>query len=194
MEWGRGMESMRPAYRRCVPLAALLLLLALAACGSGASTTNTFAPTPGAARPPAPAHVPSGWAVAYGPHFSIAHPADWVESRDFTPASSATAGAARTRVWLSPPGGRQTLLIAEDDNADSEAIQSGCAIDQKATVAGLRVSTFTTEGGARNFGFYSDNGTIYTLVYLDPSDSPAVRRQEDAIFATFHPEFASPAC
>ena len=187
---------MRPGYRRRAPLTALLLLLllALAACGSGGGSTGTLSPTPGAAHPPAPAHVPAGWAVAYGPHFSIAHPADWVESRDFTPASPATAGAARTRVWLSPPGGRQTLLIAEDDNADSEAIQSGCAIDQKTTVAGLRVSTFTTEGGTRNLGFYSDNGTIYTLVYLDPSDPPAVRRQEDAIFATFRPEFASPAC
>ncbi len=186
---------MRPAYQRRVPLATLLLLLlALAACASGGASTGALSPTPGTAHPPAPAHVPAGWAVAYGPHFSIAHPADWVESRDFTPASSATAGASRTRVWLSPPGGRQTLLISEDDNADSEAIQSGCAIDRKATIAGLRVSAFRTEGGARNLGFYSDNGTIYTLVYLDPSDPPAMQRQEDAIFDTFRPEFASPAC
>lgn len=194
------MRSCHP-YHGLPPVHVFLLgvatVLAFGACalpGSGArpaigrSTSST-------AHPPTPTNVPRGWIVVYGPHFSVAHPPDWTVTTDFaTHISQANPAATRTRLWLAPTGGTPVLLVAEEDNADSDTIQAGCASGSPATIANLPVQSFTTEGGARNFSFYSDNGAVYTLVYLNAADPASLVTQENAIVATFRPEFTSPAC
>jgi hypothetical protein len=188
----------------------LCVVVGVSACGgngvSGAGAAATTSPTHAAtptvgsaptAGPPTPTNVPVGWQVYAGPHFTIAYPSGWTASA-FPQANSTPARPNVTYALTAPGGGSSgSVSVNEQDGWDDASIQSDfCPPDpQMVTLAGLQMQYQTGAGGAgRAWLFVTNTGTVYSLATADGYASPGVQTLDNAVLATFRPEYVTPGC
>lgn len=95
------------------------------------------------------------------------------------------------------PNGVSLVSIGETDNIDAATIQSDFCAGQATivTLAGLPMRYQVNSGGVnRSWEFVTSQGTVYGLTTTDGNQSADVQAQDQAILATFLPEYTTPAC
>jgi hypothetical protein len=177
--------------------ALLLAVCVLAACGlsttsdAGAGITPTATP----AGPPTPTNVPAGWQVYSGPHFAMAHPADWGVGT-FVQGGS-TPQQPIVNYAFHPSGGGGPSVV-ESDNIDAATIQNtychNTSAEPTVTLAGLSMRYSTSaQGTVRNWVFIADKGTVYQLL-APTNEGKDAQALDDAVLATFRAQYTTPGC
>lgn len=144
---------------------------------------------------PTPTNVPAGWQVYVGPHFSIAYPAGWSVSPN--PQGDNSPSHPHVVYGLTMPDGVSLVSIGETDNVDPATIQSDFCGPQgsRVTLAGLPMRYQVDNSGVnRGWEFGTTQGTVYELATTDGNKSADIQAQDQAILATFRPEYTTPAC
>lgn len=165
-----------------------------------ATSTATMPPSPMATAIPAgsaptPTNVPTGWQVYVGPHFSIAYPAGWSVSPN--PQADNSPSHPNVVYALAMPDGTSHVSIGETDNVDAATIQSDFCGSQgsRVTLAGLPMRYQVDSSGVnRSWEFVTTLGTVYGLTTIDGNKGADIQQQDQAILATFRPEYTTPAC
>ncbi len=209
--------AVRRHYSRFLAMSSCLRLICavifascvVAGCSSGPSvakatptvtSTSTTLPSPvpttiPAGSAPTPTDVPAGWQVYVGPHFSVAYPAGWTVSPN--PQGDNSPSHPNVVYALAMPDGTGHVSIGETDNVDAATIQSDFCAGQATivTLAGLPMRYQVNSGGVnRSWEFVTTQGTVYGLTTTDGNQSASSQAQDQAILATFTPEYTTPAC
>ena len=95
------------------------------------------------------------------------------------------------------PDGVSLVSIGETDNVDPATIQSDFCGPQgsRVTLAGLPMRYQVDNSGVnRGWEFGTTQGTVYELATTDGNKSADIQAQDQAILATFRPEYTTPAC
>ncbi len=174
-------------------LALLGALLCLAACAPtvavNAPPTPTATSTPLVA--PTPTNVPAGWSVLATTYFSLAYPPDWTpdtggsSTGQFVFWAPARQDAVVVNVVLQakvPPGELTLYCQPQSEGARHTTLAT---LPMSLQLTGLAHSV-------RVWRFVNARQTLYQLSVGDALADAATQARHEAIFATFHPNIATP--
>lgn len=187
----------RLPIRPTLALLGALALLGLAACaptatGSVSATRTATLPsvptaTPTPALAPTPTNVPAGWKVLQTTHFSLAYPPDLTAQSSDGESYTVETSAQQPRV----------IVTAQPKGTVTPYCRLASPDAQQTTLAGLPMKYILDGRGptadpVRLWLFANAQQTYYLLEADDFKADAATKAQDEAIFATFHPDNADP--
>jgi hypothetical protein len=148
---------------------------------------------------PTPTNVPSGWQVYALPsgvfyHWTMAYPPSWTVR-----AERSGGGYSYT---FTAQGTSQFVVVEEQDGLDSYLTKQVCTMygDVHVTYANLSMLySLDSDGTVRVYTFVAAASgaagpSVMYQLRSSATDPPETRALYDTIFATFRPEYTTPAC
>jgi hypothetical protein len=103
-----------------------------------------------------------------------------------------------TSISFATPDGTLVIGIDEHESLDPATLEAYCAQPgTRTTYAGLPMISARTGTRVRMFVFVTTGGSggiAYTLLYTEVGTPDQIKWLYDSIFATFRPEYQTPAC